>query len=65
MSFANQALCCEWIVKNRGRLDKKVYPVPEEIDTEVARLKLETMGVRIDELTATQKAYLEDWEEGT
>jgi adenosylhomocysteinase len=65
MSFANQALSCEWIVKNRGRLDKKVYPVPPEIDAEVARLKLETMGVRIDELTATQKAYLEDWEEGT
>jgi adenosylhomocysteinase len=65
MSFANQALCCEWIVGNRGRLDKKVYPVPEDIDREVARLKLETMGVRIDELTSTQKSYLEEWEEGT
>jgi adenosylhomocysteinase len=65
MSFANQALCCEWIVANRHRLEKKVHPVPEEIDGEVARLKLETMGIRIDELTAVQTAYLEDWEEGT
>jgi adenosylhomocysteinase len=65
MSFANQALCCEWIVQNRGRLEKKVYPVPEEIDSEVASLKLETMGVRIDELTSVQKSYLEEWEEGT
>ncbi|MDQ3982079.1 MAG: adenosylhomocysteinase, partial [Actinomycetota bacterium] len=46
-------------------LEKKVYPVPDEIDREVARLKLETMGVRIDELTADQRAYLEGWEEGT
>lgn len=65
MSFANQALCCEWIVENRGRLDKKVHAVPEEIDSEVARLKLETMGVHIDELTTVQRAYLEEWEEGT
>jgi adenosylhomocysteinase len=65
MSFANQALSCEWLVANAASLDKRVYPVPEDIDREVARLKLETMGVRIDELTAAQKAYLEDWEEGT
>jgi adenosylhomocysteinase len=65
MSFANQALSCEWIVQNSASLEKKVYPVPEAIDREVARLKLETMGIRIDELTATQQAYLEDWEEGT
>jgi adenosylhomocysteinase len=65
MSFANQALCCEWIVENTGRLDKKVHAVPEEIDSEVARLKLETMGVHIDELTTVQRAYLEEWEEGT
>jgi adenosylhomocysteinase len=65
MSFANQALSCEWLAKNSAALDKRVYPVPEEIDRSVARLKLETMGVRIDELTAAQKLYLEGWEEGT
>jgi adenosylhomocysteinase len=65
MSFANQALSCEWIVENSGSLEKKVYPVPEAIDKEVARLKLETMGIRIDELTSAQQAYLEEWEEGT
>jgi adenosylhomocysteinase len=65
MSFANQALSVEWIIANRGRLERRVYPVPEEIDKQVARLKLETMGVRIDELTTEQKSYLEDWEEGT
>ena len=65
MSFANQALSCEWLAQNAATLEKKVYPVPDEIDREVARLKLETMGVRIDELTAEQRAYLEGWEEGT
>ncbi|MDQ3752574.1 MAG: adenosylhomocysteinase [Actinomycetota bacterium] len=65
MSFANQALSCEWLVKNGPTLDKKVYNVPDEIDREVARLKLETMGARIDELTSVQKAYLASWEEGT
>jgi len=65
MSFANQALSCEWIVANAAELEKRVYEVPVEIDKEVARLKLETMGVRIDELTAEQRAYLEGWEEGT
>jgi adenosylhomocysteinase len=65
MSFANQALTCEWIVQNAARLEKKVYPVPEDIDRDVARLKLETMGIRVDELTAAQKDYLEAWEEGT
>ena len=65
MSFANQALCAEWMVQNAAKLEKKVYTVPEDIDREVARLKLETMGVRIDELTAEQKSYLEGWEEGT
>lgn len=65
MSFANQALTCEWLVANANSLEKKVYDVPEEIDKEVARLKLETMGIRIDELTAEQRAYLEGWEEGT
>jgi adenosylhomocysteinase len=65
MSFANQSLCCEWLAKSTGKLDNKVYPVPEDIDREVARLKLETMGVRIDELTPDQRSYLADWEEGT
>jgi adenosylhomocysteinase len=65
MSFANQALVCEWVVSNAASLDRKVYDVPVEIDKEVARLKLETMGVRIDELTQSQKDYLEAWEEGT
>jgi adenosylhomocysteinase len=65
MSFANQALSVEWLAVNAASLEKKVYDVPEHIDREVARLKLETMGVRIDELTTEQKAYLEAWEEGT
>jgi len=65
MSFANQALCIEYIVKNKDKLEKKVYPVPEEIDKEVARLKLIAMGVKIDTLTPEQKKYLSSWEEGT
>jgi adenosylhomocysteinase len=65
MSFANQALSVEWIAANAASLEKRVYPVPEDLDREVARLKLETMGVRIDELTTAQKSYLEEWEEGT
>jgi adenosylhomocysteinase len=65
MSFANQSLCCEWLVGNRGRLENRVLPVPEAIDEDVARLKLETMGIRIDELTQSQRSYLEGWEEGT
>ena len=65
MSFANQALACEWLAKTHASLEKKVYNVPTDIDKEVARLKLETMGVRIDELTPEQKAYLAAWEEGT
>ena len=65
MSFANQALCMEYMVQNRGKLDIKVHPVPEEIDNEVARLKLKAMGVAIDTLTAEQQKYLASWEEGT
>ena len=65
MSFANQSLVCEWLVANAASLEKKVYDVPEEIDKNVASLKLETMGIRIDELTPEQKSYLEGWEEGT
>jgi adenosylhomocysteinase len=65
MSFANQALCCEWLAKEGRGLEKKVYPVPEDIDKEVASLKLESMGIRIDELTSVQQEYLSGWEEGT
>ncbi len=65
MSFANQALSCEYLVKNYRSLASGVHIVPREIDAEVGRLKLETMGIRIDALTAEQKAYNESWEEGT
>ena len=65
MSFANQALCAEYIVKNNEKLKKTVYKVPDEIDREVARLKLEAMGVQIDELTPEQVKYLSSWEFGT
>jgi len=65
MSFANQALCLEYMVKNRGDLDIKVHPVPEEIDKQVARLKLRSMGITIDSLTPEQKKYLSSWEQGT
>jgi adenosylhomocysteinase len=65
MSFADQALCMEYLVKNKGKLEIKVHTVPEEIDKDVARLKLKAMGVTIDTLTAEQKKYLSSWEEGT
>jgi adenosylhomocysteinase len=65
MSFANQALCVEWIVKQRQGLDDRVHSVPTEIDDEVARLKLQSMGIDIDQLTPEQEAYLSSWEQGT
>ena len=65
MSFANQALSVEWIVKGRGTLAPGVYPVPAEIDEEVAKLKLQAMGVEIDVLTAEQRDYLSSWQQGT
>ena len=65
MSFANQALAMEYIVRNKGKLEIKVHNVPEEIDKEVARLKLQAMGIAIDTLTAEQRKYLASWEEGT
>ncbi len=65
MSFANQALSAEYVVGNATSLERKVYPVPEDIDTEIARLKLETMNVAIDELTEEQAKYLASWDEGT
>lgn len=65
MSFANQALAAEFMAKNADKLEKKVYSVPTEIDNEIARLKLEAMGVKIDNLTDEQLHYLSSWEEGT
>ncbi|MBI3085430.1 MAG: adenosylhomocysteinase [candidate division NC10 bacterium] len=65
MSFANQALASEYAVKQRGKLAKKVHRVPHAIDAEIARLKLESMGVKIDALTEEQRKYLESWEMGT
>jgi adenosylhomocysteinase len=65
MSFANQALSLEYLLKNVDHLENKVYTIPEEIDREIARLKLEAMGVRIDRLTPAQQKYLASWEEGT
>jgi adenosylhomocysteinase len=65
MSFANQALSAEYMVKNASSLEKKVYSVPEDIDKEIARIKLAAMGVNIDTLTSDQVKYLNSWEEGT
>jgi adenosylhomocysteinase len=65
MSFANQALAAEYLVKNADKLEKKVYSVPEEIDREIARLKLDAMNVVIDTLTNEQVKYLNSWQEGT
>lgn len=65
MSFANQALSVEYLVKNRNSLEPKVYKVPEEIDRTVAMLKLKSMGISIDELTKEQQKYLSSWQEGT
>ena len=65
MSFANQALSAEYLVKKGKTLKKEVYPVPADIDEMIARLKLKSMGIRIDTLTAEQKEYLASWEAGT
>jgi adenosylhomocysteinase len=65
MSFANQALCAEYMVQHADELEKTVYPVPEDIDKEIARLKLAAMDIDIDVLTPEQAKYLESWEEGT
>ncbi|MGC8870340.1 MAG: adenosylhomocysteinase [Brevinematia bacterium] len=65
MSFANQALSCEFLVNNHNKLDRKVYSVPEEIDKEIARLKLKSMGIEIDNLSEEQQKYLSSWDEGT
>jgi adenosylhomocysteinase len=65
MSFANQALSAEYMAKNASSLERKVYVVPEEIDKEIARLKLESMGSEIDTLTELQDEYLHSWDQGT
>jgi adenosylhomocysteinase len=65
MSFANQALSAEYAVKNAGELENRVYIVPDEIDRDIARLKLETLGIAIDRLTEDQERYLASWDEGT
>ncbi len=65
MSFANQALAVEYLVRGKRKLLPRTYPVPEEIDQEVGRLKLLSMGVTIDKLTKAQKQYLTSWQEGT
>jgi adenosylhomocysteinase len=65
MSFANQALAAEYFVKNKGKLENKVYVLPKDLDQKVARLKLKAMGISIDNLTSEQKLYLSSWNEGT
>ena len=65
MSFANQALSAEFVVEHADELEPKVYVVPEAIDREIARLKLEATGVEIDQLTEEQAKYLASWDEGT
>jgi len=65
MSFANQALCSEFMAKNAASLERRVYPVPHDIDVEVARLKLAAFGIDIDRLTPEQEEYLRSWDQGT
>ena len=65
MSFADQALCVEYMVKHAKTLEPKVYPVPTDIDQNVARLKLQALGISIDKLTSEQEEYLGSWSEGT
>ena len=65
MSFANQALAAEYMVKNADTLEKRVYDVPQDMDAEIARLKLASMGAEIDVLTAEQVEYLASWNMGT
>jgi adenosylhomocysteinase len=65
MSFAGQAMAAKYLVDNEGKLDNKVYTIPEEIDAEIARIKLDAMGIGIDTLTEEQVEYLNSWEEGT
>jgi adenosylhomocysteinase len=65
MSFAGQAMAAKYLLDNRGQLENRVYSIPEEVDQEIARIKLEAMGITIDSLTPQQESYLNSWEEGT
>jgi adenosylhomocysteinase len=65
MSFANQALACEHLVKNKGLLKPGIHSIPEELDKEIARLKLQAMGITIDSLTPEQIEYINSWTSGT
>ena len=65
MSFANQALGAEYIIKNKGKLENKLHKLPRSVDEEIARIKLESMGIKIDFLTEEQQRYLHSWEQGT
>ena len=65
MSFANQALGCEYLVKNKGKLEPGLYSIPEDVDKDIARLKLEAMGIKIDTLTSAQIEYMNSWTSGT
>ena len=65
MSFSNQALCCEYIHRKGKNLERKVHKVPASIDEKIAKLKLSSMGISIDELTEEQKSYLSSWKIGT
>jgi adenosylhomocysteinase len=65
MSFANQAMAAEWVIANADKLEPKVYRLPEEIDSDVARIKLESMGAGLEELSPEQAEYLASWRHGT
>ena len=65
MSFANQALGIEFVLKNKGKLQNKLYTLPHEVDVQIAKIKLESMGVEIDTLTDEQFEYLNSWKYGT
>lgn len=65
MSFAGQAMAAKYLVDHKGQLENRVYTVPAEVDQEIARIKLDAMGIKIDKLTDEQATYLDSWEEGT
>ena len=65
MSFAGQALAAKYLIDHKGELENRVYTIPAEVDQEIARIKLDAMGIKIDTLTQEQATYLDSWEEGT
>jgi len=65
MSFAGQAMAAKYLVDHKDELENRVYTIPAEVDQEIARIKLDAMGIKIDTLTNEQAAYLDSWEEGT